>query len=184
MNIVYDRFPGGRTKALTLSYDDGRIHDRRMIEILNSYGLKGTFHLNSGKLGNVDYIEESEVKELYAGHEVAAHTVTHPHLPNIPKEMRVRELMNDRQVLERLVGYPVKGMSYPYGTVTNEVADLMPMLGFDYSRTTVSSSKFELPQQWHQWSPTCHHRDDLLTRTQTFLDLKHTKKPLLFYVWG
>lgn len=47
MRFVY---PDGKKKALTFSYDDGQIHDRRLVEILNRYGMKGTFHLNSGKL--------------------------------------------------------------------------------------------------------------------------------------
>ena len=37
-------YPGGRTKALTLSYDDGRDYDRRLVKIFNDHGLKGTYH--------------------------------------------------------------------------------------------------------------------------------------------
>ena len=33
------RFPGFRLKALTLSYDDGTIHDRRLVEIMKKYGI-------------------------------------------------------------------------------------------------------------------------------------------------
>ena len=42
------RYPGGRCKALTLSYDDGVQTDVRLIEIMKKNGLKGTFNLNSG----------------------------------------------------------------------------------------------------------------------------------------
>ena len=48
MNRVYCCFPGGKHKALTMSYDDGRLEDRRLIEIFNRNGIRGTFHLNSG----------------------------------------------------------------------------------------------------------------------------------------
>lgn len=48
MRYTMMRFPGFRRKALTLSYDDGVVNDRRLIEIMNKYGLKGTFNLNSG----------------------------------------------------------------------------------------------------------------------------------------
>ena len=48
---IYTCFPGGKHKVLTMSYDDGQIHDRRLIEIFNKYGIKGTFHLNSGLMG-------------------------------------------------------------------------------------------------------------------------------------
>lgn len=55
--IQFDRYPGGVMKALTLSYDDGVVHDRRLVEICNRYGLRGTFNLNSGTLGNPGRIE-------------------------------------------------------------------------------------------------------------------------------
>ena len=48
--VVFDCFPGGKRKALTMSYDDGRVQDRRLVEIFNRHGIRGTFFLNSGKL--------------------------------------------------------------------------------------------------------------------------------------
>ena len=41
----------GKMKAVTFSYDDGVTQDTRLIEMLNKYGLKGTFNLNSELLG-------------------------------------------------------------------------------------------------------------------------------------
>ena len=78
MNKVYCCFPGGKHKALTMSYDDGKQQDRRLVDIFNQNGIKGTFHLNSGFLGDDRHIQPDEVRTLYAGHEVACHTVTHP----------------------------------------------------------------------------------------------------------
>ena len=45
-------FPGGRKRALTLSYDDGMIYDRQLVDMFDRYKLKATFHLSSGKLGS------------------------------------------------------------------------------------------------------------------------------------
>ena len=42
----YMRFPQGRCKAVTFSYDDGVKADKKLVEILDKYGLKGTFNLN------------------------------------------------------------------------------------------------------------------------------------------
>jgi peptidoglycan/xylan/chitin deacetylase (PgdA/CDA1 family) len=39
----------GKKKAVTFSFDDGVMQDIRVIEILDKYGLKGTFNLNSEK---------------------------------------------------------------------------------------------------------------------------------------
>lgn len=39
-----------RDELLTFSFDDGNEDDVRLVRIMNSYGLKGTFNLNSGSL--------------------------------------------------------------------------------------------------------------------------------------
>ena len=83
----------GKMKAFTMSYDDGVFQDIRLIEILNRYGLKATFNLNSGLFGqqrilqvrgvpvNHNRLKAEDIRGVYAGHEVAAHTVTHAMLP-------------------------------------------------------------------------------------------------------
>ena len=186
MKIQYNCYPGGRHKALTLSYDDGIIHDRRLVEIFNTYGLKGSFHLNSGSLGKPDYLTASVVKALYSGHEVSVHTVTHPFFNSIPKEHLVMEVMEDRRALEELVGYPVRGMSYPFGSFNQEVVHALPILGIQYARTTNSTGGFGLPETPLLWGPTCHHKE-MLSLGDTYINSPHVSwgnTMSLFYVWG
>jgi hypothetical protein len=184
LRIRYDRFPGGLHKALTLSFDDGRVHDRRFVGKLNEYGLKGTFHLNSGFLGNEGYITAEEVPALFAGHEVSAHTVDHPFLEQSPSEQVVREIIEDRQALETLVGYPVRGMSYPFGTYNDHVASLLPKLGIEYARTVASHGNFSMPSDFLRWHPTCHHKQMVeFAEKFTALEQRHSRMALL-YVWG
>lgn len=83
-SIACRLFPGRKPFALTLSYDDGNIHDRRLVEIMNRYGIRGTFHLNSGFFGRPHILTKDEVVTLFAGHEVSAHGATHPWLETIP----------------------------------------------------------------------------------------------------
>lgn len=184
MNIRLDRFPGGVFKALTLSYDDGKEYDRRMIEIMNQHGIKGTFHLNSGKLGKDNYIEGKEIASLFAGHEVSAHTVDHPFLELTPKERVALEILEDRRSLEALVNYPIRGMSYPFGTYDKSVKAMLPMLGIEYARTVNSHGAFTLPEDFLEWHPTCHHKD-MFNYSEPFLSLEQKfPKMALFYVWG
>lgn len=75
-----------------------RIAGSRLVEILNKYGLKATFNLCSAWLGNPEKRDETgkritngkvfpgEVRSLYAGHEVAGYTLTHPDLTQLPDE--------------------------------------------------------------------------------------------------
>ena len=63
--VIYTCFPGGKHKVLTMSYDDGRLEDRRLVELFNRYGIRGTFNLNGG-LPRPERIPESEwVKRLF-----------------------------------------------------------------------------------------------------------------------
>ena len=93
---IYTVFPEGKYKALTLSYDDGREEDRRLISIFQKYGLKATFNLNSG-LADTDpkRIRKEEWPELYDGFEIAAHTVTHPTISRCPLSFVAEEILKD-----------------------------------------------------------------------------------------
>ncbi|WNR42658.1 polysaccharide deacetylase family protein [Paenibacillus roseipurpureus] len=184
MRIRLDRFPQGVTKAVTLSYDDGKAHDRRLVHILNEHGLKASFHLNSGFFGKEGYISASEVKSLFHGHEVSAHTVDHPFLEQSPSDQIVRELSMDREALETLVGYPVRGMSYPFGSYSERVLSHLPGLGIEYARTTASHGGFHMPSDFLQWHPTCHHKQ-MLEQADAFLALQQRfSRMALLYVWG
>lgn len=185
MNIIrFDRFPQGKHKAVTLSYDDGAVHDRRMVEIMDRYGVRGTFHLNSARLDAAGCLTSSELAGLFANHEVSAHTAHHPFLHVSPAETIAEEVLNDRRTLEELVGYPVKGMSYPYGAWNEQVVAILRAVGMEYARTTVSHGGFQMPADFLLWAPTCHHRDMLeYGRKLVELQMRHTQMALL-YVWG
>ncbi len=172
-------FPEGRSKALTMSYDDGVEEDRRLVEIFNQYGLKGTFHLNSGRQG-VSTLADARV--LYQGHEVSCHSKNHPTLERIPNVCILNQMLEDRLALERLVGYPVRGMSYPNGGYNSEILPILTSAGIVYSRTTLSTGKYSLPDNWLVWHPTCHHNDDLLARGEHFKQLHSLFS--VFYIWG
>lgn len=181
MEIVF-LYPEGKLKALTMSYDDGVVQDRHLIELFNANGIKGTFHINSGMLDSGDRVASSEVKMLYAGHEVSCHAVSHPFLERLSRTEVAREIYEDRRRLEKLCGYPVIGMSYPFGTWNNEVIDIAKSCGIVYSRVTRTSGTFGIPQDFMAWNATCHHRE-MLERGEAFR--QDDCHPLaLLYVWG
>ena len=152
-------FPEGKTKALILSYDDGAKQDRQLVKLMNKYHLVGTFHLNSNKLGTnnyFDYLNKEEIKDLYNGHEVSVHTANHPNLPDISKIDVIYEILEDRKELERLMGYPVRGMAYPFGNTNDNVIEAINGLGIEYARTVGDSYNFEIPKDFLRWFPTMH----------------------------
>ena len=183
MKITYDLFPEGKKRALTFSYDDGRNFDLRLARLFDLYGLKGTFHLNGGKLGRDRYLSAEDVRLHFAKHEISCHSLTHPYLDKIPTEELMYEMLEDRRVLEPLCGYPVRGMSYPYGIYNDAVVRALRATGMQYSRTTVATNKFSLPEDFMYWHPTCHHNaENLFGLLEKF---RASKMPLpVFYVWG
>ena len=183
MNKVYVCFPGGKHKALTMSYDDGKEEDRRLVETFNRYGIKGTFHVNSGIKDEVR-IPLEEYRELYQGHEIACHTVTHPTIARCPLTEVVDEVLEDRKKLEALLGMPVRGLSYPNGSYSEEIKKLLPALGIKYSRIVGDSHGFGLPDDVYEWRPTCHHNHNLLEDGKAFVELNKKQYLYLMYVWG
>ncbi|GAB4056789.1 polysaccharide deacetylase family protein [Uliginosibacterium sediminicola] len=181
---IHHCFPGGRHKALTFSYDDGKIEDRRLVELFNRHGLKASFNLNGAKFGRDHRIDAHELADLYAGHEVAAHSLTHPTLTRCPPELLVQQLFDDRRRLEDLLGRAVRGFAYPNGKHDQRLHALLPALGFAYARTTGATRSFELPQQLFEWQPSCHHNEGLLELGQEFLARDKSQYLDLFYVWG
>ena len=192
------RFPEGRDRALTLSYDDGVEQDARLIEILDKHGIKATFNLNSGCYAREDKVyepgtihrrlSESAVTKLYSNpnHEVAVHSLTHPHLESMSPAVVAYEIIKDRENLEAQFGKIVRGMAYPFGTLNDSVVEALRVCGIAYSRTTVATKKFTLPTDWLRLPSTCHHNaPELMELAESFITKKvGSNDPLLFYLWG
>ena len=116
--MVRKCYPNGKKKAFVLTYDDGVLQDVRLVLLLNRYGLKGTFNLNSllmerefvwhhDKIGAVRRLPLSVAAYLYEGHEVASHTCTHADLYGMHREGLMYELGHDKYLLEQLGKQPV-----------------------------------------------------------------------------
>ena len=181
-------FPGGKSKAVTFSYDDGCIQDEKLIGIFNRYGIKATFNLNGAAVDGRDWSESQriaadQVKELYAGHEVAAHAEFHAGLDRIAATDVIREIFNDRMILEKAVGYPVTGFAYPCGQYSDKSIEILRAAGFEYARTTEYCGPCRyIPDDFMRWKPTCHHRDAL----QHMDAVLNETRPLMqtLYIYG
>jgi len=150
-------FPGGFGKALVLSMDDGPVQDRRLVALLGCYGIRGTFHLNSGRLGQSDHVGPDEIGSLYAGHEISTHSVSHPYLDSLSRTEIAAEIGDDRAVLSRLSGRKVRGHAYPFGARNAIVIEVLKRLGMAYARTADQTRDFRLPTDPLVWDPSCHH---------------------------
>lgn len=188
---IYPRFPGFKTRAVTLSFDDGFYYDRDMVKILDQYGVKCTFNLNSFRLDQKNCIASEEVAELYKNHEVAVHTLTHPHLQDLDRGSLAYQIIADRKYLEELVQKPVEGMAYPYCLKdVPGLVDTVAACGIRYSRTVDNTHSLDLPDDYLRWHPTCHQSDprlpemfDKLLAPVPPVHQRHVPVKLL-YIWG
>ena len=191
------RFPAGKRIAVTTSWDDGHTFDRRVVEAFNAWGLKGTFNLNSGNLQRIGKpaveapgakrtnLDASEIDALYRGHEVAIHSVTHPWLDRLDASQIATEVLEDRKALEDLVGYPVRGMAYPYGAYDARVIETLRGLGIVYSRTCENAANCFPPAEPLAWASTAHQYVSNPSVPERFAALHgNARYSGVFYIWG
>ena len=178
-------------KALTFSYDDGQYADKRLTEIFNKYGMKCTFNLNGAHLVHSSRINEGQrklsiedMRELYAGHEIALHGYSHPLIADLSREMCELEIIADKVSLTEAFGKTPVGMAYPYGHYSDLVVDVLREQGVKYSRTTRATYNFKPQTDLLRFDPTCHHKaGNLMELAKEFAEAEPTE-PMLFYVWG
>ena len=196
------RFPEGRAKAFTMSYDDGVPEDRRFSDVITKYSLKCTFNLNNDFCRPNNYSHE-EMEEIYfsRGHEVAVHGAGHRANGNMSTVVGIKDVLDNRLELEKKTGRIIKGMAYPDSGITRfsnnttyqDVKRYLTDLGISYARTLGGDNDgFLLPADWHAWMPTAHHNNPkIMEYLDKFINLDLSTKiyhaqrgPRLFYLWG
>ena len=191
----YMRFPEGKCKALTFSYDDGVKADKRLLQVFEKYGLKGAFNLNSKLFDCECWHGRMDEEQTYAafngcGQEIALHGARHIFMGKVPLCEAVKEVTDNRDYLENKFGKIVRGMAYAYGSYNDDIKRMLKDCGVAYARTTNSTYGFEIPSDWLELNPTCHHTEkELAPLADKFFgqsptdQLKH-REPGRFYVWG
>ncbi len=188
-------------KILTFSFDDGVTQDIRFIELLDKYGLKCTFNLNSELLGkdghliingkkiNHNKVNKEDVRSIYKNHEVASHTLTHPLLTQLSKEEIINQVDNDRVNLSELAGYSVRGFAYPCGGVNcdERVAEVIKEnTPIEYARTIMHSHSFKLQDNPYLFKPTISllkDKEAITELSDAFIEYSGDEIAL-FYIWG
>lgn len=154
-------------KYFTVSFDDGLEQDKKTLEIMRKYGIKGTFNLNSGLLGqkgdikymgkygmaNVDKgqkkrrfwkfadsdrIPADEIRQVYEGMELCTHSVHHVDLSKLSPEEMKAELLRDKEALQQYSDLPVIGHAFPFGKTSPDVETVLRTNGFLYARGVMS----------------------------------------------
>ena len=159
MNRIYKCFPGGKFKVLTLSYDDGKLEDKRLVDIFNKNGIRATFNVNSGLTD----------------------------MPIIHKPVRGMALPNGAG--NKLITSIAADLGIKYiRPATDQYAVVKSALEYanDCEGPILLGDEngFSMPTDYMNWIPTCHHNHNLVEFGKRFMKL--TKKQYLYmmYVWG
>ena len=204
MQYLHMRFPGGRPKAATLSYDDGVIQDRRVAAMADVAGMKCTFNINSAHVADRpggSRLTWDDIREfIRRGHEAAIHGKHHLAPGSSSTLVGLRDALDCHLEMERALGVLVRGMAYPNSGVTrftggsdyDTVRRYLTEIGVAYARSLGGDNDaFLLPEDWYRWIPTAHHNNPkapdwakafaALDVDGEYLDNRY---PRLFYLWG
>ena len=166
--MIKKLYPNGKAKAFNITYDDGVLQDVRFVELMNKYGLKGTFNLNSALMERefqwthpngmtVNRLPAAVAAELYQNHEVASHTLTHPYLSALSEAEVMEEMAKDKENLERLTGKPVLGFAGPFHHWGPEIVECAKRCGFEYARNAEERYCYAPPEEYYYWSAGTYH---------------------------
>lgn len=161
-------YPGFKAKAFNITYDDGVMQDIPFVALLNRYGLKGTFNLNSQLMAEkftwthpngmpVTRLSREEIGDLYDGHEIASHTLTHPYMDGLSREELLYQMGQDRENLEKLFGREVKGFAVPFSYYSDLIAGCARDCGFEYARMSDFSGGYDPCGDWYYWKTGFYH---------------------------
>jgi peptidoglycan/xylan/chitin deacetylase (PgdA/CDA1 family) len=196
------RYPDGKAKAVTFSYDDGVQQDKRLAELFDKYGMKATFNHNCEWMRRTNFTKE-EIHEYFLskGHEIAVHGENHRANGNLRPIEGIRDVLNCRLELEEKCDRIIRGMAYPDSGIRQmgnfgsyeAIKQYLTELDIAYARTLgEDNDSFMLPSDFHAWMPSAHHNNpNILDWIEKFLNLdisptaNHARRvPRLLYIWG
>ena len=166
-------------KIFLISFDDGTVWDRRLVELLNKYGMKATFNLNSGLEDFVWTFEDrfpvrrqvlADTPELYRGHEIASHTLHHPWLNTLTPPQLAREVGDDCAALKQTFGLTEIGFGVPF-TACGEREIRILRKFVRYIRLSEFSDSFAPPEDpYHIPIHALYNQSDVRRRIAAFAE--------------
>lgn len=119
---------------VSFNFDDNQASQAEAGPLLAARGMRGTFYVNSGRVGRSGYLTYEQLRQLQAaGHEVGGHTISHPHLTRLSTAAQRHEVCDDRAALLR-AGLRVTSFAYPFGDADSRTHQLLIDCGYNSGR--------------------------------------------------
>jgi hypothetical protein len=122
---------------VTTSWDDGHAFDVRLADLLERYGLPGTFYVapRCVHLSPRQRLTPGALAALAERFEIGGHTLTHQPLPSLALSAAAAEIRDGKDDLEAMIGAPLRSFCYPGGMYSASHIDLVREAGFSVART-------------------------------------------------
>lgn len=141
-------------RFFTVSIDDGAMTDFRAADLLDKFGLDGTFYIPATNPER-PVLPADKIRELAARFEVGAHTMSHCTLTGLPRKQAWEEISASKSWLEDTSGKPVTSFCYPRGKFDANVAGLVKKAGFSGARTCFFNLH-DFPRDPYLWGVSTH----------------------------
>jgi len=132
------------SKAIAITFDDGFVSNLiEAVPLMKKVGVQAINYLVADRLGKTSdweareggeadpLMDGSQVREwLAAGHQIGAHTCTHPRLSFLSRDQAKEEIFASKKKLEDRFGLPMDHFAYPFGDYNETTVELVREAGF------------------------------------------------------
>ena len=139
----------------------------QILEVLKQNNTKITFFMVG------DWIDKfpEVVKKIYeAGHEIASHSNTHPHVNNLSYEENIEEIEKSNDKIEKITGQRTKIYRAPYGEYNNTVIKAAQDKGYytiQWSLDTLDYTGLTGDEMWNRIQDKVKAGDIILSHNGT-----------------
>ncbi|MFA6366580.1 MAG: polysaccharide deacetylase family protein [Candidatus Hydrogenedentales bacterium] len=145
--------------AALVTFDDGDLSMYAIAyPLLKEYGIEATFFVISGFVGEIGYMNWSQIREMAryrdsSGNKlftIGSHGVSHRFLGDVDQSALIKELTESRAAIESNTGEPAQYLALPFGSGAGrkDIVELAKSAGYKAIRTSdnrfVPASSFEL----------------------------------------
>lgn len=121
-----------KEKTVCLTFDDGPDAENmpKMLDILNEFGIKGSFFCLGSRAEKLPEIVKRAFDE---GHIIGNHTYTHPELTLLGENEIGKEIISAEDIIDGIIGRKTALVRPPYGIVDERVVQIIFRLGYKIS---------------------------------------------------
>ena len=117
--------------------DYERIVDR-FLDLFAEHGVRATFFMVGDDIRSKKLSPEVVKRMAGAGHELANHTMTHPHnLSRLPRERKEEEIVSTGRLIEGITGRRVVGFRAPCLDVDEEIVEILERHDYWYESSVL-----------------------------------------------